>query len=57
MLSPVTLITDEEEAEDIEKGFKIEMEESNKIKLSVTDGFGVNFEYCVDKLDSEQIKR
>ena len=53
----ITQIVDEEDAEDIEKGFTIEMVEGNKIKLFVTDGFGVNFEYSVGKLDSEQMRR
>ena len=53
----ITQILDEEDAENIEKGFTIEMVEGNKINLFLTDGFGVNFEYCVEKLDSEQMKR
>ena len=51
-----TLFQDEEDADDIQKGFTIEMV-SGKIKLFVTDGFGVNFEYTIEKLDSEHLKR
>ena len=48
---------DEEDAEDITKGFRVELVEPGTVKLFLTDGFGVNFEFMLQNLDSERIKR
>ena len=48
---------DEEDAEDIEKGFRIIVGEEQDIKLLVTDGFGVDFEFKIENLDAEHLKR
>ena len=41
---------DEEDADDIDKGFAIEMMDKNSIKFKVTDGFGVTFETTIEDL-------
>ena len=41
---------DEEDADDIDKGFAIEMMDKNSIKFIVTDGFGVTFETTIEDL-------
>ena len=51
------LCPDEEDAEDITKGFRLELVDPGTLKLFLTDGFGVNFEFMLQNLDSERIKR
>ena len=56
-LSRVSGSLDEEAAEDIEKGFKLEIVSSGTIRLMITDGFGVDFEFLIDGLNSAYHKR
>ena len=56
-LSRVSGSLDEEAAEDIEKGFKLEIVRSGKIRLMITDGFGVDFEFLIEGLNSAYYKR
>ena len=53
----MVLCPDEEDAEDITKGFRLELVDPGTVKLFLTDGFGVNFEFMLQNLDSERIKR
>ena len=56
-LSRVSGSLDEEAAEDIEKGFKLEIVSSGTIRLMITDGFGVDFEFLIEGLNSAYHKR
>ena len=65
-MAPVTLVDglsrvsgslDEEAAEDIEKGFKLEIVNGGTVRLTITDGFGVDFEFLVEGLNSDDLKR
>ena len=50
-MSQVSGSLDEEDAEDITKGFKIISEKLNSYKLTITDGFKTDFEFVI--LDNE----
>ena len=56
-LSRVSGSLDEEAAEDIEKGFKLEIVNSGTVRLTITDGFGVDFEFLIEGLNSDELKR
>ena len=49
--------SDEEDAEDIVKGFRIEVGLNKSIKLIVTDGFGLEFDFELEKFDKDYMKR
>ena len=51
------LNSDEEDAEDIVKGFRIEVSLNKSIKLIVTDGFGLEFDFELEKFDKDYMKR
>ena len=51
------LNSDEEDAEDIVKGFRIEVGLNKSIKLIVTDGFGLEFDFELEKFDKDYMKR
>lgn len=51
------LDSDEEDAEDIVKGFRIEVSLNKSIKLIVTDGFGLEFDFELEKFDKDYMKR
>ena len=56
-LSRVSGSLDEEAAEDIEKGFKLELVNGGTIRLTITDGFGVDFEFLIEGLNTADLKR
>ena len=56
-LSRVSGSLDEEAAEDIEKGFKLEIVTRGSVRLTITDGFGVDFEFLIEGLNSDDLKR
>ena len=56
-LSRVSGSLDEEAAEDIEKGFKLEIVDRGSVRLTITDGFGVDFEFLIEGLNSDDLKR
>ena len=52
-MSQVSGSLDEEDAEDITKGFKIISEKLNSYKLTITDGFKTDFEFVILDNDVE----
>ena len=50
-------LPDEEEAEDIVKGFRIEVGLKKSIKLIVTDGFDLEFSFELESFDKDYMKR
>ena len=56
-LSRVSGSLDEEAAEDIEKGFKLEIVDRGSVRLTITDGFGVDFEFLIEGLNSDELQR
>lgn len=55
-MSTVSGSLDEEDAEDITKGFKIVAGEG-QLKMLLTDGFGINFEFQIENLNAEHLRR
>ena len=53
----IAFVVDEEDAEDIEKGFTIKMIDKDTLELVLTDGFGINFEFRVENFESDVFKR
>ena len=56
-LSRVSGSLDEEDAEDIEKGFRLDIVKSGAVRLTLTDGFGVDFQFLLEGLNSDGLKR
>ena len=51
------LNSDEEDAEDIVKGFRIEVTTKKSLKLIVTDGFDLEFSFELESFDKDYMKR
>ena len=51
----LNFISDEEDAEDIVKGFRIEV--NQKLRLVVSDGFGLEFDFELENFDKDYMKR
>ena len=50
-------LSDEEDADDIVKGFRVEVNLKKSIKLIVTDGFDLEFSFELESFDKDYMKR
>ena len=50
-------VLDEEDADDIEKGYTIKMVDEATLELTITDGFGVNFNFRIENINTDGLKR